>query len=295
MLDIKFIREHADEVKQNLVNRHNPFDLDKVLELDGKRRELLQETEALKSEKNAESKKIAQAKKNGEDASDAIASMRKVGRKISAIDKELGEVEGTLNELLLHIPNMADKTVPVGKDDSENPEVRRWGEIPKFDFPIKAHYELGDELGILDAERAGKVSGARFYFYLSGAARLERAVYNFMLDLHTKENDYTEVIPPYIINGKSMQGTGQLPKFAEDMYKVEGENMYMTPTAEVPLTNYFSGEILDGDMLPVHLTALTPCFRKEAGSAGKDTRGLIRQHQFHKVEMVKYCKPEDSW
>ena len=295
MLDIKFIREHADEVKQNLVNRHNPFDLDKVLELDGKRRELLQETEALKSEKNAESKKIAQAKKNGEDASDAIASMREVGRKISAIDKELGEVEGTLNELLLHIPNMADKTVPVGKDDSENPEVRRWGEIPKFDFPIKAHYELGDELGILDAERAGKVSGARFYFYLSGAARLERAVYNFMLDLHTKENDYTEVIPPYIINGKSMQGTGQLPKFAEDMYKVEGENMYMTPTAEVPLTNYFSGEILDGDMLPVHLTALTPCFRKEAGSAGKDTRGLIRQHQFHKVEMVKYCKPEDSW
>ena len=295
MLDIKFIREHADEVKQNLVNRHNPFDLDKVLELDGTRRELLQETEALKSEKNAESKKIAQAKKNGEDASDAIASMREVGRKISAIDKELGEVEGTLNELLLHIPNMADKTVPVGKDDSENPEVRRWGEIPKFDFPIKAHYELGDELGILDAERAGKVSGARFYFYLSGAARLERAVYNFMLDLHTKENDYTEVIPPYIINGKSMQGTGQLPKFAEDMYKVEGENMYMTPTAEVPLTNYFSGEILDGDMLPVHLTALTPCFRKEAGSAGKDTRGLIRQHQFHKVEMVKYCKPEDSW
>ena len=290
MLDIKFIREHADEVKQNLVNRHNPFDLDKVLELDGRRRELLQETEALKSEKNAESKKIAQAKKNGEDASDAIASMREVGRKISAIDKELGEVE-----LLLHIPNMADKTVPVGKDDSENPEVRRWGEIPKFDFPIKAHYELGDELGILDAERAGKVSGARFYFYLSGAARLERAVYNFMLDLHTKENDYTEVIPPYIINGKSMQGTGQLPKFAEDMYKVEGENMYMTPTAEVPLTNYFSGEILDGDMLPVHLTALTPCFRKEAGSAGKDTRGLIRQHQFHKVEMVKYCKPEDSW
>ena len=154
---------------------------------------------------------------------------------------------------------------------------------------------MGESLSLLDAERAGKVSGARFYFYLGAAARLERAVYNFMLDVHTQQNDFTEVIPPYIINGNSMQGTGQLPKFAEDMYKVEGENMYMTPTAEVPLTNYFSGEILDGDMLPVHFTALTPCFRKEAGSAGKDTRGLIRQHQFHKVEMVKYCKPEDSW
>ena len=179
MLDIKFIREHADEVKQNLVNRHNPFDLDKVLELDGKRRELLQETEALKSEKNAESKKIAQAKKNGEDAADAIASMREVGKKISAIDKELGEVEGTLNELLLHIPNMADKSVPIGKDDSENPEVRRWGEIPKFDFPIKAHYELGDELGILDAERAGKVSGARVLGYSLAGSVLFFLVTNF--------------------------------------------------------------------------------------------------------------------
>ena len=218
MLDMKFIREHADEVKQNLVNRHNPFDLDEVLALDGKRRELLRDTEALKSEKNAESKKIAMAKKNGEDAADAIAAMREVGQKISAIDKELGEVESKLNELLLHIPNMCDKSVPVGKDDSENPEVRKWGEIPTFDFPIKAHYELGDTLGILDAERAGKVSGARFYFYLSQAARLERAVYNFMLDVHTQQNDYTEVIPPYIINGKSMQGTGQLPKFADDMY-----------------------------------------------------------------------------
>ena len=255
MLDMKFIREHADEVKQNLVNRHNPFDLDEVLALDGKRRELLRDTEALKSEKNAESKKIAMAKKNGEDAADAIARMREVGQKISAIDKELGEVESKLNELLLHIPNMCDKSVPVGKDDSENPEVRKWGEIPTFDFPIKAHYELGDTLGILDAERAGKVSGARFYFYLSQAARLERAVYNFMLDVHTQQNDYTEVIPPYIINGKSMQGTGQLPKFADDMYKVEGESMYMTPTAEVPLTNYFSGEIIDGALLPVVSTS----------------------------------------
>lgn len=295
MLDMKFIREHAEEVKKNLENRHNPFNLDEVLQLDEQRRELLQQTEKLKSEKNTESRNIALAKKNGENADAAINAMREVGQKIAAIDKELGEIETKLNELLLHIPNMTDASVPVGKDDSENPEVRRWGEIPKFDFSIKAHYELGDDLAILDAERAGKVSGSRFYFYLGAAARLERAVYNFMLDVHTQQNDFLEVIPPYIINGQSMQGTGQLPKFAEDMYKVEGENMYMTPTAEVPLTNYFSGEVLNGDVLPVHLTALTPCFRKEAGSAGKDTRGLIRQHQFHKVEMVKYCKPEDSW
>lgn len=295
MLDMKFIREHADVVKENLKNRHNSFDLDEVLSLDEKRRALLVETEALKSERNAETKKIAAAKKSGEDASAAIAAMKAVGDKIDAIDGELKEIETKLSALLLQIPNLCDASVPLGVDDSENPEVRRWGEPPKFDFPIKAHYELGEALGILDAERAGKVSGSRFYFYLGAAARLERAIYNLMLDMHTVENDFTEVIPPYIINGASMTGTGQLPKFAEDMYKVEGEEMYMTPTAEVPLTNYFAGEILDGKDLPVHLTAFTPCFRKEAGSAGKDTRGLIRQHQFHKVEMVKYCKPEDSW
>ena len=295
MLDMKFIREHADAVKENLKNRHNDFDVDEVLALDEKRRALLVETEALKSQRNAETKKIAMAKKNGENADAAIAEMKAVGDKIDAIDGELREIEGKLNALLLRIPNMCDASVPQGADDSENPEVRKWGEIPKFDFPIKAHYELGEALGILDSDRAGKVSGARFYFYLGAAARLERAIYNLMLDMHTVENDFTEVIPPYIINGASMTGTGQLPKFAEDMYKVEGEDMYMTPTAEVPLTNYFAGEILDGKDLPVHVTAFTPCFRKEAGSAGKDTRGLIRQHQFHKVEMVKYCKPEDSW
>lgn len=294
MIDLKFIREHVDLVKHNLVNRNNDFDLDNVLNLDKKRRELLQETEKLKSKRNSESKNIAQAKKNGEDASFAIAAMREVGKKISQIDNELGEVEEELNNLLLHIPNIVDESVPVGKDDSENPEIRRWGKPREFDFPIKAHYELGESLKMLDFERAGKVSGARFSFYIDTIAKLERAVYNFMLDIHTVEGTFTEVIPPYIINEASMKGTGQLPKFAEDMYKVEGESMYMTPTAEVPLTNYFAGEILDAEMLPVHFTALTPCFRKEAGSAGKDTRGLIRQHQFHKVEMVKYCKPEDS-
>lgn len=295
MLDIKFIRENTEAVRKNLLNRHNDFDLDEVLQLDEKRRELLKQTESLKSKRNAESKNIAIAKKKGEDASAAITAMREVGDEISRIDKELDQIETRQKDLLLRIPNMTDQSVPIGKDDTENPEIRKWGEIPVFDFPVKEHYELGEELGILDSERAGKVAGARFYFYLSMAARLERAVYNFMLDVHTQQGDFTEVIPPYIINENSMRGTGQLPKFAEDMYKVEGESMYMTPTAEVPLTNYFAGEILDATMLPVHLTALTPCFRKEAGSAGKDTRGLIRQHQFHKVEMVKYCKPEDSW
>ena len=209
MLDMKFIREHADEVKQNLVNRHNPFDLDEVLALDGKRRELLRDTETLKSEKNAESKKIAMAKKNGEDAADAIARMREVGQKISAIDKELGEVESKLNELLLHIPNMCDKSVPVGKDDSENPEVRKWGQLPEFDFQPLNHWDVGENLGILDSERAAKVTGARFYYYIGAGARLERAVYNFMLDQHTQKDGYTEVIPPYIVNRESMTGTGQ--------------------------------------------------------------------------------------
>lgn len=295
MLDIKFIREHVQEVKDNLVHRHNPFDLDEVLKLDSRRRDLLQETEQLKKQRNEATRQIAEAKRSGQDAAEKIAAMRDIGEKISALDRTLSETESTLRDRLLHLPNMCDASVPVGKDDSDNPEVRRWGEIPSFSFPIKSHDELGADLHILDSERAGKVAGARFYFYLGAAARLERAIYNFMLDLHTQENDYTEVIPPYIINGASMQGTGQLPKFADDMYKVEGEDMYMTPTAEVPLTNYYAGEILRGEDLPIHLTAFTPCFRKEAGSAGRDTKGLIRQHQFHKVEMVKYCRPEDSW
>ena len=299
MLDMKFIREHADEVKQNLINRHNAFDLDKVLELDKQRRALLTETEKLKSEKNAVSREIPVAKKAGKDVQPIIKAMKEVGKKIDAIDTQLKDIDTNLHDLLLRIPNMCDKSVPLGKDDSENPEVRRWGEPRHFDFPIKAHYELGSDLGILDSDRAGKVSGSRFYFYLGMAARLERAIYNLMLDMHTQESDFTEVIPPYIINGASMQGTGQLPKFAEDMYKVEGEDMYKTcesiyyGDADVASTLQ---DLTDRyNMLPVHLTAFTPCFRKEAGSAGKDTRGLIRQHQFHKVEMVKYCKPEDSW
>ena len=305
MLDIKFIRENPDAVRENIKKKFQDAKLplvDEVLDLDSKRRAAIAEADQLRSNRNTLSKQIGmlmgQAKKDPAKLAEAEAVKQQVKEqadRLAELEKQETELEEKLHHNMLLIPQMIDSSVPIGKDDSENPEVRKWGEIPTFDFPIKAHYELGDTLGILDAERAGKVSGARFYFYLSQAARLERAVYNFMLDVHTQQNDYTEVIPPYIINGKSMQGTGQLPKFADDMYKVEGESMYMTPTAEVPLTNYFSGEIIDGALLPVHLTALTPCFRKEAGSAGKDTRGLIRQHQFHKVEMVKYCKPEDSW
>ena len=305
MLDMKFLRENPDLVKENIKKKFQDEKLplvDEVIELDAKNRAAITEASELRASRNALSKQIGmlmgQAKKDPAKLAEAEAVKQQVKEqadRLAELEKQETELEEKLHHNMLLIPQMIDSSVPIGKDDSENPEVRKWGEIPTFDFPIKAHYELGDTLGILDAERAGKVSGARFYFYLSQAASLERAVYNFMLDVHTQQNDYTEVIPPYIINGKSMQGTGQLPKFADDMYKVEGESMYMTPTAEVPLTNYFSGEIIDGALLPVHLTALTPCFRKEAGSAGKDTRGLIRQHQFHKVEMVKYCKPEDSW
>ncbi len=300
MLDIKFLRENPELVKENIRKKFEDQKVpmvDEVIRLDEQKRAANAEACELRANRNKISKEIgnlmAQGKK--EEAMEMKELVTKEAQRLAELEAQEDELEAKVKSLMMKIPNIIDPSVPIGKDDSENPEVRKWGEIPTFDFPIKAHYELGDTLGILDAERAGKVSGARFYFYLSQAARLERAVYNFMLDVHTQQNDYTEVIPPYIINGKSMQGTGQLPKFADDMYKVEGESMYMTPTAEVPLTNYFSGEIIDGALLPVHLTALTPCFRKEAGSAGKDTRGLIRQHQFHKVEMVKYCKPEDSW
>ena len=221
--------------------------------------------------------------------------MRELGAKIAEMDKELKTVESRLHDIMLTIPNMPAPDVPVGKDDTENPEVRKWGEPTHFDFEPKAHWDIGEKLGILDSERAAKVSGGRFYYYIGLGAKLERAVYNFMLDQHTQKDGYTEVIPPYIVTRDTMIGTGQLPKFHEDMYRLEGMEMYLIPTAEVPLTNYYRGEILDGSRLPIYLTALTPCFRAEAGSAGRDTRGLIRQHQFHKVEMVKFTKPEDSY
>lgn len=295
MLDLKFVRDNTEAVAQALQNRHAKVDLEEFKKLDARRRELIQEVEADKSTRNAVSGEISQLKRKGEDATEKIAAMRALGDKIDAADAQLKEVEERLQAVMLTIPNMPAPDVPVGKDDTENPEVRKWGELPQFSFAPKAHWEIGENLGILDSERAAKVSGARFYYYKGAGARLERAVYNFMLDQHTQKDGYLEVIPPYIVNTASMTGTGQLPKFHEDMYKVEGQDMYLIPTAEVPLTNYYRNEILDGSQLPVYLTAMTPCFRAEAGSAGKDTRGLIRQHQFHKVEMVKFCTPETSY
>ena len=295
MLDMKFVRENLDEVRQMLKNRNNPLNLDDFVELDKKRRELLQQTEELKAERNKVSKEISAMKKNKEDAAGKIAAMREVGTKISALDGELRDVEAKLKDIMLHIPNMPREDVPIGKDDTENPEVRRWGEPTKFDFEPKAHWDIGADLDILDADRAAKVTGARFTFYKGLGARLERACINFMMDLHANKHGYTEMLAPYIANKDSMIGTGQLPKFAEDMFKLEGMDYYLVPTAEVPTTNYYRDEILDGDKLPQYFSCYTACFRAEAGSAGRDTRGLIRQHQFNKVEMIKFVKPETSW
>lgn len=295
LLDIKFVREHLDEVRQMLKNRCNSLNLDAFEGLDKKRRELLQETEALKGSRNTVSKEISQMKKAGENADDKIREMREVGDRISALDAELRNVEGELRDILLHIPNMPKADVPIGKNDTENPEVRKWGEPKKFAFAPKAHWDIGADLGILDADRAAKVTGARFTFYKGLGARLERACINFMMDLHATKHGYTEMLAPYIANEASMIGTGQLPKFAEDMFKLEGLDYYLVPTAEVPTTNYHRDEILDGAQLPEYYSAYTACFRAEAGSAGRDTRGLIRQHQFNKVELIKFVKPETSW
>ena len=295
MLDIKFIREHTEEVRQNLKNRHAQVDLDALLEADARRRYLLGQVEAMKNRRNDVTKEISVLKRNKENADEKIAAMKELGDEIAVLDGKVKEAEEQMLAVQLMIPNMCHPSVPVGNDDSDNPEVRKWGDVTTFDFEAKNHWEIGEHLGILDAERAGKVAGSRFYFYLGAGARLERAVYNFMLDMHTEVDGYTEVIPPYIVNRDSMLGTGQLPKFYEDMFRIEGQEMFMIPTAEVPLTNYYRGEIIDGNKLPVYLTAMTPCFRAEAGSAGRDTRGLIRQHQFHKVEMVKYVAPETSY
>ena len=295
VLDMKFVRDHLDEVRQMLVNRNNPLNLDDFSSLEEKRRGILAEVEQLKSKRNAASKQVSVMKKNGEDTAEIVAEMRVVGDKISALDGELREVEGKLRDILLHIPNMPKEDVPIGKDDTENPEVRKWGTPREFSFAPKEHWDIGADLDILDADRAAKVTGARFTFYKGLGARLERACINFMMDLHATKHGYTEMLAPYIVNRDSMIGTGQLPKFAEDMFKLEGLDYYLVPTAEVPTTNYHREEILDGASLPEYYSAYTACFRAEAGSAGRDTRGLIRQHQFNKVELIKFVKPENSW
>lgn len=295
MLDIKFVRDNPELVLENLRKRHNPMNLDRFMELEKQRREVIAQTEALKSEKNTVSKQISQMKKNKENADEVIAKMRSVGDQISQLDEKLRGIQEELHDILLRIPNMCHESVPEGKDDSDNPEVRRWGTPRKFDFTPKPHWDLGAELDILDPERAAKVTGARFTFYKGLGARLERALINFMMDLHADKQGYTEMLAPYIVNKDSMIGTGQLPKFAEDMFKIEGADYYLVPTGEVPATNFHRDEILDGDKLPEYYSVYTACFREEAGSAGRDTRGLIRQHQFNKVEMIKFVKPETSY
>ena len=295
MLDIKFVRENLEAVKEMLKKRNNSLSLDGFTDLEKTRREILAEVETLKAKRNTVSKQIGAMKKAGENADAIVAEMQQVGEEISKLDNELREVEDELRDIMLSIPNMPKDDVPYGVDDTDNPEVRKFMEPTKFDFEPKAHWDLGEALDIIDAERAAKVTGARFTFYKGLGARLERALINFMMDLHATKHGYTEMLAPCIVNKDSMIGTGQLPKFAEDMFKLEGLDYYMVPTAEVPTTNYHREEILDGALLPEYYCAYTACYRAEAGSAGRDTRGLIRQHQFNKVELIKFCKPEDSW
>lgn len=295
MLDMKFVRENPEKVVQAMKNRNMDKNLDDFLALEKKRREILQEVEADKSQRNLVSGEISKMKKAGENADIQINAMRVLGEKIAADDGLLKDIEINLKEILLTIPNMPADDVPVGKSENDNVVIRTVGEPKKFTFEPQAHWDVGEKLGILDFERASKVTGARFAFYKGLGSRLERSVYNFMLDVHTSKHGYTEIFPPYIVNKESMIGTGQLPKFAEDMFKLEGLDYYLIPTAEVPVTNYHRGEILTKADLPIKYSAYSACFRAEAGSAGRDTRGLIRQHQFNKVELVKFTTPEDSW
>lgn len=292
---MKFVRENPELVMDAMRKRNANVNLDEFLELEKKRRELTLQVEALKSQRNAASQEIGKMKKAGENADAQMTEVRALGDKIAEDDKELKDIEARLKEILMTIPNMPAADTPVGSSDADNPVVRTWREPAKFAFEPQAHWDIGEKLNILDVERAGKVSGARFTFYRGLGSRLERSVINFFLDIHTGENGYTEFFPPFIVNKDSMQGTGQLPKFAEDMFKLEGLDYYLIPTAEVPITNLHRDEILSGDDLPLYYTAYSACFRAEAGSAGRDTRGLIRQHQFNKVELVKFTKPEDSW
>ncbi|TCD45673.1 serine--tRNA ligase [Streptococcus sp. X16XC17] len=295
MLDLKRIRTDFDTVAEKLATRGVAAEtLTEIKELDQKRRELLVKSEELKAERNLSSAAIAQAKRNKEDASQQIAAMQEVSAAIKAIDADLTQIDEQLQAIIQILPNTPHDSVPVGADEEENVEVRRWGTPREFDFDIKAHWDLGEDLDILDWERGAKVTGARFLFYKGLGARLERALYNFMLDEHASEG-YQEVIPPYMVNHDSMFGTGQYPKFKEDTFELADSPYVLIPTAEVPLTNYYRNEILDGKDLPIYFTAMSPSFRSEAGSAGRDTRGLIRLHQFHKVEMVKFAKPEESY
>lgn len=296
MLDIKVLRADFEGVKQKLQHRGEDLtDLGRFEELDTKRRDLIVESEQLKSKRNEVSQQVAVLKREKQNADHLIAEMKQVGENIKAFDEELRVVEEQLEQLMMSIPNIPHESVPVGDTEDDNVPIRTWGEIREFPFEAKPHWDLADNLGILDFERAGKVTGSRFVFYKGLGARLERALLNFMLDLHVDEHGYKEVLPPYMVNRASMTGTGQLPKFEEDAFRIESEDYFLIPTAEVPVTNLHRDEILSGDQLPISYAAFSACFRSEAGSAGRDTRGLIRQHQFNKVELVKFVKPEDSY
>lgn len=295
MLDIKVIRENPEKVKAAMKTRNKDMDalVDEVLEIDVERRKLSQENDALKKTQNDASKEIPKIKKEGGDCSAIFAEMAKIKEEIKENDDKLSKLSDRQQKIMYEFPNIPNDTVPIGKDDSENVEIRRWGEPTKFDFDAKAHWDIGADLDILDPETAAKVTGARFHFYRGLGARLERAVINYYLNTHT-ENGYTEILPPFLVNRASMTGTGQLPKFEEDAFKTT-DDLFLIPTAEVPVTNMHRDEILDGSKLPIKYCAYSACFRAEAGSAGRDTRGLIRQHQFNKVELVKFVRPEDSY
>ena len=295
MLDIKYLRQKIDFVRKKMDERGQSIEFDRFLGLDAKRRDILQSVETLRNERNDASKAIGELKKKKQDASELIEKMSQVSVKIKEYDETLRITEEELNAFVLTVPNIQHESVPVGQSATDNPVVRSWGEKPVFSFEPKQHFELGENLNILDFARGAKITGARFTLYRGAGAALERALINFMLDLHTGEHGYTEVLTPFMVNAESMTGTGQLPKFKEDLFKIEGMEYYLIPTAEVPVTNIYRDEILEEDMLPLYHVAYSPCFRSEAGSYGKDTRGLIRQHQFNKVEMVKFTQPEISY
>ena len=295
MLDLKFVRSNLDEIKGMLKNRRYDLDISFFESIDKERRELLSSMESLRHQRNRVSEEIAVIKKKGENASEIIGEMKKVSSIIKEKEAGLSRIEDQLNPFLMVIPNMPHESVAIGVDEEDNPVVREWGETSEIHFEPLPHWEVGERLGILDFARASKIAGARFVLYRGAGAMLERALINFMLDIHTKEHGYTEVLPPFMANSACMTGTGQLPKFKEDLFKIEDWDYYLIPTAEVPVTNIHREEILEEEVLPIYYVSYTPCFRSEAGSYGKDTRGLIRQHQFNKVELVKFCRPEESY
>ena len=295
MHDLSYFRSNFDRIAQRLATRGDVSSLDRFRELDGKRRAAISQSERLKARRNAETAEIAQLRREGADTTARQAQMRAIGGEISSLDEQVKTLDEEFRDLLAGIPNVPHESVPVGKDPEDNLEVRRAGQPRQFDFQPKAHWDLGPGLGILDLERAAKITGARFALYWGLGARLERALINFMLDVHTRHHGYTEVLPPFLVNSASLFGTGQLPKFKEDLFKCEGHDLWLIPTAEVPVTNIYRDETLDADALPIKLCAYTPCFRSEAGSYGRDVRGIIRQHQFQKVELVKFTRPGESY